>query len=142
METEPAIRQDYIAIGKVKLVYRHLLQLGDGSVRTAEASECAADQGRFWQMRDALYARQGEVYQTSDLDATLAGFAQDLGLDTAAFGACMRSNQHLQFVQDDYRAAQAAGVQNRPVFDIGGVRLTGALPLATFRKQLDSALAK
>lgn len=142
METEPAIRQDYIATGKVKLVYRHLLQLGADSVRTAEASECAADQGKFWQMRDALYARQSEVYKTGDLDATLTGFAQDLGLDTAAFGECMRANKHLQFVQDDYRAAQAAGVQNRPVFDIGGARLTGALPLATFRKQLDAALAK
>ena len=142
METEPAIRQNYIATGKVKLVYRHLLQLGDGSVRTAEASECAADQGKFWPMRDALYARQGEVYKTSDLDATLAGFDRDLGLDTTAFGECMRANRHLSFVQDDYRAAQAAGVQNRPVFDIGGTRLTGALPLATFQKQLDAALAK
>lgn len=142
METEPKIAQDYIVTGKVKLIYRHLAQLGDQSVRTGEASECAADQGKFWQMRQALYARQREVYAAGDLDATLTGFAKDLGLDTAAFGDCMRANKHLQFVLDDYRATQAEGVRSRPVFAIGAVRLTGALPYATFQKQLDAALAK
>ena len=142
METEPKIIQTYIATGVVKLIYRHLLQLGDGSVRTAEASECAADQGKFWPMHDTLYARQNEVYGTSDLDATLAGFAKDLSLDAAEFGDCMRGHKKLKAVQDDYQAAQAAGVQFRPVFDINGTRLTGALPFQTFQKQIDSALAK
>ena len=64
METEPKIIELYIAPGKVKLVYRHLLQLGDGSVRTAEASECAADQRAFWQMHDAL----NELYDLDVID--------------------------------------------------------------------------
>jgi protein-disulfide isomerase len=141
VETEPTIVQTYIATGKVKLIYRHLLQLGDGSMRTAEASECAADQDKFWPMHDALYARQSEVYGSSDLDATLADFAHDLGLDTTTFGDCMQSHKHVAAIQADYRAAQAAGVQSRPVFDIGQQRLVGALPLSTFQKQLDAALA-
>ena len=128
--------------GTVKLIYRHLLQLGDGSVRTAEASECAADQGQFWPMHDMLYKRQSEVYAGSDLDATLSGLASDLKLDGAAFGSCMATHKHLQFVQDDYKAAQDAGVQFRPVFDIGSTRLTGALPFATFQRQIAAALPK
>jgi len=142
VETEPKITQDYIAPGTVKLIYRHLLQLGDGSVRTAEASECDADQGQFWPMHDMLYKRQSEVYASSDLDATLAGFANDLGLDGSAFGSCMSTHKHLQFVQDDYKAAQDAGVQFRPSFDIGGTRLTGSLPFATFQKQIAAAQPK
>jgi protein-disulfide isomerase len=142
VETEPKITQAYIAPGKVKLIYRHLLQLGDESVRTAEASECAADQGKFWPMHDMLYSRQSEVYASTDLDTTLAGFANDLSLDGATFSSCMSSHKQLQFVQDDYKAAQAAGVQFRPVFDIDGTRLTGALPFATFQKQFDAALPK
>ena len=142
METEPKITQTYIVQGKVKLIYRHLLQLGEGSVRTAEASECAADQGKFWPMHDMLYTRQSEVYASTDLDATLAGFASDLGLDGESFGSCMSAHKHLQFVQNDYKAAQAAGVQFRPVFDIGATRLTGALPFTTFQKQIDAALPK
>jgi protein-disulfide isomerase len=54
----------------------------------------------------------------------------------------MSAHKHLQFVQDDYKAAQAAGVRNRPVFDIGGTRLTGALPFTTFQKQIEAALPK
>ncbi len=142
METEPQIVKDYIASGKVKLIYRHLLQLGDGSVRTAEASECAADQGKFWQMHDTLYARQREVYGASDLDATLAGFAKDLQLDAQSFGECMATNKQLQFVQDDYEATKREGVQFRPVFDINGARITGAQPFTVFKQQIDAALPK
>ena len=142
METEPKIIQAYIAPGTVKLIYRHLLQLGDGSVRTAEASECAADQSKFWPMHDMLYRRQSEVYASTDLDATLAGFASDLSLDAEAFSSCMSTHKHLQFVQDDYKAAQDAGVQFRPSFDIGGARLTGALSFAAFQKQIAAALSK
>ena len=142
METEPKITQAYIVPGMVKLIYRHLLQLGDGSVRTAEASECAADQGKFWPMHDMLYRRQSEVYASTDLDTTLAGFASDLSLDAEQFSSCMSTHKQLQFVQDDYKAAQAAGIQFRPVFDIGDARLTGALPYTTFQRQIAAALPK
>jgi len=142
VETEPKITQAYIAPGTVKLIYRHLLQLGDGSLRTAEASECAADQGKFWPMHDMLYHRQSEVYASTNLDTTLAGFASDLSMDTGTFSSCMSTHKHVQFILDDYKAAQAAGVQFRPVFDIGTVRLTGALPFETFQRQIAAAMPK
>lgn len=140
METEPQIVKTYIATGKVKLVYRHLLQLGAGSVRTAEASECASDQNAFWPMHGMLYARQDAVYAAADLDATLTQFAQDLSLDTTTFADCMQSHKHLDAVQADYQAAQRDGVRFRPSFDINGARLTGALPFSTFQQQIDAAL--
>src|SRR5262245_44684926 len=117
------------------------MQIGEKSVVTAEASECAADQGKFWPMRATLYARQDEVYAASDLGATLAGFAQDLGLDATSFTSCLQTHKHLAAVQADFRAATADGVRARPVFDInpGGQRLIGAQPLATFQRLLDAA---
>ena len=115
METEPQIIRDYIATGKARLIYRHLLQLGDGSVRTAEASECAADQGQFWPMHDMLYARQSDVYAAANLDATLEGFAGDLGMDTGAFAS----------------AALSAGLLNRTSW-----------PTATFRGRRKTAYAR
>lgn len=142
METEPQIIKNYVAAGKVKLVYRHLLQLGDASVRTAEASECAADQGAFWPMHNMLYAQQRSVYDTGDLDATLTDFAKQLGLDTSTFGSCMQQHTRLQFVQDDYNASKREGVQFRPVFDIAGTRITGAQSFAVFQKRIDAALPK
>jgi protein-disulfide isomerase len=137
VETEPAIIKTYVATGKVKLVYRHLLQLGDVSVRASEASECAADQGKFWEMRGLLYERQRDLYDASRLDATLDAFAQELGLDTAAFGECMQSHKHLELVQADYQAAQAEGIRARPTFDINGERLVGAQPFAVFEQLIE-----
>lgn len=142
LETEPQIVKTYVATGKVKLVYRHLLQLGQGSVRTAEASECAADQGAFWPMHDALYARQDEVYAAGDLDATLTQFARDLRLDAAKFSGCMTAHTHLAAVQADYQAAQDAGVRFRPTFDINGTRLTGGMSFGIFQQQIDAELAR
>jgi protein-disulfide isomerase len=142
VETEPTIIAEYITSGKVKLVYRHLLQIGEGSVVTAEASECAADQGQFWPMRKMLYTRQDEVYAATDLAVAMAGFAQDLGLDTTAFDTCMQEHKHLTAVQADHSAAQAEGVRSRPVFDIepGGQRIIGAQPFASFQRLLDTAI--
>jgi protein-disulfide isomerase len=142
VETEPKIIADYIATGKVKLIYRHLAQIGAGSVSTGEASECAADQGRFWPMHDMLYARQDEVYASADLDATLVGFAKDLGLDTAPFSDCMQNHKHREAVLADYQAAQAAGVRSRPVFDVAGQRIIGGQPFSVFQKLIDAALAR
>jgi protein-disulfide isomerase len=144
VETEPKLLAEYITTGKLKLVYRHLAQIGEGSVVTAEASECAADQGKFWPMHDTLYARQSEVYGAIDLSATLIGFAQDVGLDTTVFAGCMQSHTHLSAVQADYRAATDAGVRSRPVFDIipGGQRLVGAQSLAVFQHLIDAALKR
>lgn len=141
-QTEPKIAEAYIATGKVKFVFRHLLQLGPGSVRTAEASECAGDQGQFWPMHDMLYARQNEVYATKDLDALMVTFAKDLSLDTTTFSTCLQSHKHLVTVQNDYSAAQQAGIRGRPSFDINGMRVIGAQPFSVFQQTIDAALAK
>jgi protein-disulfide isomerase len=142
VETEPQIIAEYITSGKAKLVYRHLAQIGAESIATAEASECAADQGAFWSMRKMLYTRQDEVYAAGDLGVTLAGFAQDLGLDTTTFNSCMQEHKHLAAVQADYAAAQAEGVRSRPVFDVepGGQRVIGAQSFSVFQRLLDAAL--
>jgi protein-disulfide isomerase len=142
VETEPQIVSTYVATGKVKLVYRHLLQLGPDSVRSAEASECAADQDQFWPMHGMLYERQDEIFNSSNLDVTLQGFAQDLGLDTATFADCMATNKHLEKLQAGYQAAQAAGIRSRPVFDVNGKQLIGGQPFPVFQRLIDEALPR
>ncbi|MBC8075896.1 MAG: thioredoxin domain-containing protein [Chloroflexales bacterium] len=139
METEPLIIDAYVRSGKVRLVYRHLVQLGDGSQATGEGSECAADQGKFWEMRDALYRRQGEVY--SDPQVAMSSFAAELELNEADFTSCLSSGKQRQFVLDDYAAAQNEGVRSRPEFRLNDERLVGALPFRDFQQRID-ALAK
>ncbi len=132
-ETEPAIIEAYVATGKARIVYRHLLQLGEESLRAAEAAECAGDQGKFWEMRDAIYRNQTSLYITSDVGAALAYLAQTVDLNLDEYNACVQSRRHRARIEADFRAAQEAGVRSRPVFDIAGTRLIGARPFEEFQ---------
>jgi protein-disulfide isomerase len=136
VETEPQIIDAYVRTGKVRLVYRHLVQLGDDSQATAEGSECAAEQGKFWEMRDALYRGQSDVY--SDAQAAMTTFATSLGLDMAQFNSCLSSGEQRQMVNDDYAAAQREGVRSRPEFRLNGERLVGALPFRDFQQRIEA----
>jgi protein-disulfide isomerase len=132
-ETEPAIIDAYVVTGKVRIVYRHLLQLGEESLRAAEAAECAGDQGKFWEMRDAIYRNQVSLYTTGDLGAALTYLAQTIDLDLNEYRVCLQSRTHRARIEADFRAAQEAGVRSRPVFDIAGTRLVGARPFEDFQ---------
>lgn len=141
METEPKIIADYIASGKVRLIYRHLVQLGAGSQVSAEASECAGEQGKFWQMHNKLYAEQSRLYnQGSEAAATYAAIAQEIGLDGGKLQSCIEQGTFRAQVEKDYAAAQAEGVSQRPVFDINGTRLIGAQPYSQFQAAIEAAL--
>lgn len=139
LDTEPQIVDAYIKPGKLRLVYRHLLQLGERSELLAEASECAAEQGRFWEMRRELYARQDEAY--GDARAAALAAAGQVGADAEQVGACLDAKTYEGLVRADFAAATAEGVRSRPVFAIGGATLIGAQRFELFQQRIDAALA-
>jgi protein-disulfide isomerase len=137
MEVEPQLIRQYIETGRARLVYRHLLQLGDGSRTLAQASECAGDQGKFWEMRELVYRRQNQLGSASA--AALTPLVEELGLDNATFTQCLESGQFRQQVDQDYAAAEREGITNRPVMDINSTRIIGAQPFAQFQRAVDAA---
>jgi protein-disulfide isomerase len=142
VETEPALIQQYVATGKVKLVYRHLTQLGDISQLAAEASECAADQDRFWEMRFAIYREQATLFSQADARTALLRLASDLQLNGTPFVQCLNAGTHRSAVEQDFQAAEATGIRSRPVFEIGDQRLIGAQQLSQFQQIIDAALPR
>lgn len=137
METEPQLIEQYIKTGKARLVYRHLLQLGDSSKALAEASECAGAQGKFWEMREQIYRRQAELYGATSF-AAVQPLAAELGLDETQFQQCLDQHQFEQQVTADFAAAEREGIRSRPVLDINGTRIVGAQPLTRFQQVLDA----
>jgi len=95
---EPQIQQQLIDTGKAKLVYNHRIIVGASpngeSFRAAEASECAGDQGKFWQYHDILYQNQTGENVGAYADVKLKGFAQQAGLDMTTFNACFDGRKH------------------------------------------------
>lgn len=102
---------------KVKVVFRQfpLRSIHPEAQKAAEASLCAADQGKFWEMHDAMFAGQKELSV-----AQLKEKAGILELDTEAFNSCLDSGDKAAAVQADVSAGTAAGVSGTPSIWVNG----------------------
>ncbi len=136
------VLQSYIDSGKVNLVYKHSAFLGQESVWAAQAAECAADQGKFWEYHDLLFDKQnGENVGTFTKEKLIA-YAKELGLDSSKFDPCLQKDETLQRVISDTQEGRAVGVTGTPTFFINGKPLVGAQPAEAFQTQLDAALGQ
>lgn len=136
------IKKDYLDTGKAKLYFRHFAFLGEESNWAAEASECANEQGQFWQYHDYLYKNQGGENVGAFSKDNLKGFAAALGLNTSQFNTCLDSGKYTKAVQDDVSAGQTAGVTGTPTLFINGIMLVGAEPYANIKAQVEKALSE
>jgi protein-disulfide isomerase len=134
-KVEPTLRALEAAHpGQVRVVYRNLpLPIHSQSRLAAKAALAADDQGRFWEMHDALFAHQGAV-DPATVDALAAG----LGLDMARFERDLAGPATEARVAADETDAAALQVTGTPTLFVNGLRVTGAQPLAAF----ESAAAK
>ena len=80
----------------------------------AVAAECAADQGRFWDMHHLLFERL-DVWAIDESDGALLSLADELELDMGQFSACFNSRQALERVLSDMYDAQGVA-QTTPTF--------------------------
>jgi len=131
-ETMPEILDTYG--DQVRIIYRDFPVVGGEAA--AEASECADEQGAYWDYHYGLFA-DPQAY--TDVDSFVS-LAEDLNLDTEAFRACLEENRYQDEVTGDYNDARAYGVSGTPTFFINGVRLVGAQPFANFQAVIDEEL--
>jgi len=103
----------------------------------AEASECAKDQGGFWDYHDKLFANQRKLG-----DDDLKKFAADLGLDVEAFDSCLSSGKHRSTVQQETSVGKRLGVTGTPAFFINGRFLSGAQPFPAFQKIIEEEISR
>jgi protein-disulfide isomerase len=116
-----------------------VLNHGDRSVQTHQAAECAANQGRFWDMHNILFENQETLFW-GDVQATVKQLAAQNGFDTDALNACLDEQRTLARVeaQDDLRRQR--GIRGQPVFDINGSYLIGAQPYDVYATVINESL--
>ncbi|MCZ6479858.1 MAG: thioredoxin domain-containing protein [candidate division NC10 bacterium] len=136
-QTLPRLEEEYIKAGKVRFIYTHLAILGPQSVAAAQASECAREQGKFWEYHDKLFASKGFF---SLADRRLKQYARDLGLDGEAFDQCLDAGTHAKKVEGETGIGLALGARGTPTFFINGLKLVGAHPFQTFRSIIEDQL--
>jgi len=135
-ETLPKLKQFYFDTGKVYFVFRHFAILGKQSEQAALASECAAEQGKFWQYHDKLFAAQSGLAFT---DSSLKGYARELRLQEANFDACLAAGKYRSKVERETTTAAYLGGRGTPMFLVNEWLLVGAQPFETFQKAIDKA---
>lgn len=144
-DTLPQLKKDYIDRGLVKLVYRQFPlppDLHPAARDLSEASECANDQGKFWEFHDKAFteqAAQGDgtiAVTTSDI----TDWASNLGLDMTTFNDCFSNKKDAKKIDADQADGQKVSVNSTPTFFVNGQILVGALPYSSFKTIIDQQL--
>ncbi len=142
LETLPRIEEEYIDTGLVKLVFRDFPVHGQPAVAMAMVAECAADQGKFWEMQMFLWERTEQWSESEDLLTTLQGYADELGMDTEEFTSCLTEGTTVDRIMEDYNIGMQDGVSGTPAFFVNGTPIRGALPFEEFQKVIEEKLAE
>ncbi|HKE87013.1 MAG TPA: DsbA family protein, partial [Vicinamibacterales bacterium] len=143
-DTYPSIREEFVDKDKLTFVsFAFPLELAHALARKAsEAAECAARQGKYWEMRERLYADQSAL-----APAALSNSAQALGLDLKQFDACLDDGAQ-KAVQAEIDQGRQLGVNSTPTLFLGRFRrdgsialvkrIRGAAPLAQLKSEIGS----
>ncbi len=136
---EPVAREIRAKYGKqIRFVFRQfpLTHIHSFSERMAEASECAGEQGKFWEAVEEIYSRQTNLSEEG-----LKHDAAEIGLDQARFNQCMASGAEAAQVQRDHQDGVALGVSGTPTFFVGRQVAPGVPDFDDLSRLIDQELA-
>lgn len=137
MDTMAQIEKAY---GKlVKVTFRDFpLEMHKQAQKAAEAAECAGDQGKFWEMHDAMFSNQRDL-SIDGLKKLASGVG---GVDATKFNECLDSGKNADEVQADMKDGANFGVRGTPAFFVNGRSLSGAQPFENFKTVIDDELSR
>ena len=101
--------------------YHVLSFLGDESVRAANASFCAADEGQYLDFHHALYAVQSPLENSGFWsNETLVNIGKKIGITSTTFADCVTKGSKVEVVKANYDSMNKFGVQGTPTVFING----------------------
>lgn len=148
-QTQPQLYAEYVNPGKVRHVFLHypIEQLHPDAYRSHEAANCAADQGKFWQLHAKLFETPLRTIEQ------LVPVSQSLGLDANALRSCLESGKYAQAVKDSVARIQKLGISGTPHFLVGRTPagggpmkiskiVEGAQPYSVFKTAIDAVISE
>ena len=150
--TEPDVRKRLADAGTVSIrFYDFPLEQHRNSVLASLTAACAADQGKFWEMHDRIFARQdawasriGESDAAASRRASrvFAELAKEIGLDESAWSTCVEEQRHLDRIRANRQLGTQRQVRSTPTFVIGNQMHPGSLSYDALKKIVDEAMAR
>ena len=130
------IVQKYVDSGQVRIAFKdYPLAFHPNAQSAAEASSCAAEQVKFWEIHDRMFENQKALSVDN-----YKKWAGELSLDTGKFNTCVDNKVYATAVAEDMEEATRIGVQGTPMFIINGEVLIGAQPMAAFENVIKKYL--
>lgn len=138
------IKANFIDTGKIRYISRDFpLPMHENARRSATAARCAAEQGKFWELRHTMIVNASQLQPDK-----LGGYAQSVSMDVPKFQACVDSDKYRAAIDKDIAEGTAAGVNGTPSFVLGriengklqGVRMVGAMPYSQFEAKIQEML--
>jgi protein-disulfide isomerase len=139
---QPYVKERLIQTGRVRYVYKDFpLEQHQWARLAAHAAACADEQGRFWELHEAIYLAHSEWAGSRDAGAVFRRLARERGLDIEAYDDCMRSLRHAGRIQAMAEEGTRLGVHSTPTFVIGGRLYPGVMRYDRMRRLVDSLTA-
>ena len=156
-DTEPLLVEYFVQTGRLHFTYRSAgnwvsQNLGGNKTESQDAAlaaYCAADQNKFWEMQDALFANNLDVEDQGAFSSRrLIAIAESIDLNMTEFQDCYDSGKYAEQVQQDLDDAFAANIQGTPHFllsyKVNGEPKTetieGAQPIEVFQQTIEAIL--
>ena len=138
---EPLVIQNLVATGKARYVFHNYPFIdGNGagssgeSDQAANASMCANEQGKFWEMHGTLYANWNGENQGAFSNRRLQAIAESLGLDMNAFNSCFNANKYEADIQADFDKGKQMGVSGTPTVFVNGKQVGQPGKIASYEE--------
>ncbi len=129
--------------GQILYVYRNFpLQQHPESALHAEAANCAADQGKYWEYRDRVFQMQDTCRNSIDHLGIIKNVITELGLNKTVFDECLESGKYKLEVEQDLQDGINAGITGTPTFFINNRTIVGPKPIDAFIAVIDEELKK
>jgi protein-disulfide isomerase len=135
-EVVPALIEQYADSSEVRFVYR-AFPLSPATEKAAQAAMCAGQQDQYWAMNQSLYASASEWGEQEDPSSFFGTYAEDLGLDTEAFGECLSSGATVQEVKFDRYSGEKVAIDALPYIFVGDLKVRGETTVQSLDRVVD-----
>lgn len=145
---EPLVIQNLVTPGNAKYTFHHYPFIdGNGATSSGEsdqaanASMCANEQGKFWEMHSIIYANWNGENKGNLSNVRLAAMAESVGLDMDAFNDCFGSKKYQNDIQADFELGQTMGVSGTPSVFVNGTKVGQPGKIASYQEIADAVNA-
>ncbi len=143
--TEPDVKSRLVETGIISYRFMDLpLAMHRNTWHASNAAACANEQGKFWEMHDALFSTQDQWNgsATRRPKGKMQELAEQIGLDVRKWEECFDSQRLIPNIQAHEREAVQRGAGQTPTFIIGSRLVPGSISYDKFKAYVDTALAE